>query len=157
MTTQTATDNSLDRLTITSYAGNAWVCYTPDSAAGVYFSAAWGDIVRGEEAPIDVSIHPFAETTSVAPVASDRPSLASHITIDRLPLVVTLGMDGRIDKRAVLGEWIKFCDEAIECAAYECDCDEADLTIEEIEIGMRHSWRADPEDAERVAAVNAAA
>ena len=148
MTTQTIND----LITITSYAGNAWVRYTPDSEAKVFFSAQWGDIVRGEEAPITAAPHAFHEITSVDPVASDRASLAAHISVDQLPLVVTLDMDGRIDRAAVLNEWIKFCDEAIETAAYECDCDEADLTIEEIMIAMENTWRVAPGDAAEAAA-----
>lgn len=155
MTTQTNTIN--ERITITSYAGNAWVRYTPDSDAKVYFSAAWRDIVRGEQAPITGDQHLFQEVTSVNPAAHDRTSLATHIAVDALPMVVTLSMDGPIDRPAVLGEWIKFCDEAIETAAYECDCDEADLTIEEIMDAMARTWRVSPEDAARAAEVDAAA
>ena len=146
--TTTQTEGIDTRITLTSYAGHAWARYTPDSEARVYFSASWRDIVRAEQAPLTADAHPFAVATAVGLVANDRPSLATHITIEQLPLVVTLdGAAGRAaDRAAILAEWVKFCDEAIESAAYDCDCDEADLTIEEIDIGMRRSWRADPSD-----------
>lgn len=143
--TTTQTDNTInERITITTYAGNAWVRYTPDCDAKVYFSAAWRDIVRGEQAPITAGAHLFQEVTSVNPVASDRTSLAKHISVADLPLVVTLAQTAAVDREAVIAEWIKFCDEAIECAQYECDCDEADLTIEEITSAMDKCarWRA---------------
>ena len=146
------TDTINERITITSYAGNAWVRYTPDSEASVFFSAQWGDIVRAEEAPITAAPHAFYEITSVNPVSCDRPSLAAHISVDQLPLVVTLDMNGPLDRVAVLNEWIKFCDESIETAAFECDCDEADLTIEEVMNAMVNTWRVTPGDAAEAAA-----
>lgn len=157
MTTTHITTIIRERITVTSYAGHAFVRYSPDSDAGVYFSAQWGDIVRGEQAPLTADRHMFADVTTVDAVANYRTSLATPSSVDKLPLVVTLDMDGRIDRTAVLGEWIKFCDEAIESAAYDCDCDESDLTVEEITVGMQRSWRVSPEDAERAAEVNAAA
>ncbi len=141
-----------ERITITSYAGNAWVRYTPDSEAKVFFSAQWGDIVRGEQAPITAAPHAFHEITSVAPVSCDRPSLAAHISVDKLPLVITADLDVCDDRAAVLSEWIKFCDEAIETAAFECDCDEVDLTLEEIMIAMENTWRIIPGEAAEAAA-----
>lgn len=155
MTTQTDTIN--ERITMTSYAGNAWIKYEPDTDAGVYFWASWRDIVRGEQAPITGEAHVYHEVTTVYPLTFFRQSLATHITVNDLPLVVTLAQDAATDRVAVIGEWIKFCDEAVETAAYDCDCDEADLTIEEIMHAMGNTWRATADDVERAAAVEAAA
>ena len=113
-----------------------------DSGPSLRFYAMWSQICAAHVADPEVGSHPFSRVTGIATGDGLKPYLSrSTSDIDSIS-----GPDG-LKPCSVLQEWTQFCEETIEGAAEHCECEEDELSLDQVQAHMPRVWGAADEAA----------
>jgi len=114
-----------------------------DRGISIRFYAMWSQICAAHVADPEVGSHPFSRVTGAATgddgLKPYRPRSSAYMGLISAP-------DG-LRPCSVLQEWVQFCEETIEGAAEHFECEEDDLTLDQVQTHMPRVWGAADEAA----------
>lgn len=99
------------------------------------FHGLWSQICAAHAAEPEVGTHAFSRVTAVV-TADDAMQPSAHTTTELDGISAPNGLRPCL----LLLEWTLFCEEVLEHAAKRFDCDEGDLSIEQIREHMSQTW-----------------
>ena len=114
-----------------------------DHGPSLRFYAMWSQICAAHVADPEVGSHPFSRVTGIAAGDDGLKPYLTHSTDD---LDSISGPDG-LKPCSVLQEWAQFCEETIEGAAEHCECEEDELSLDQVQDHMPRVWGAADEAA----------
>lgn len=114
-----------------------------DHGPDLRFYAMWSQICAAHVADPEVGSHPFSRVTGIT---TGDDGLKPYLSRSTSNLDAISAPDG-LKPGSVLQEWAQFCEETIEGAAEQCECEEDNLTLSQVQAHMPQVWGADDEEA----------